>query len=383
MAEYSRLAKGNFTSVGTSQYVNLPFQPDYVELWNYSVIKTAAANSVARAWWDVSLLDGSNNPTMVEIYNNSSAVVFDTILTGGITPFSAGLALQFGPVYQHTGSTDFQISKAAAALVTTTTAHGLTSGDVVTFSNLAQTSTTGMQQIAGIPFVITVTGTTTFTIPYNTSQSNFTAFNTATSTSNVGSFKQVLYPALYAPAVSFVTAITLGATTTVALSMPGNYSVGQQVAFRIPTSWGTTQLNSLPNVLIPGQPIYGIVTAVSASLTTPTITVAINSSGYTAFNSNPAFASYPGEKFPQVVPVGDANSGSLSTNFTSPSFWNGSSNATTSSINGPAIAGAFANNTSQGFYIGGGLTNTDSTAAIMANGNVIYWHAFKHDFASP
>ena len=159
MAEYSRLAKGNFTSVGTSQYVNLPFQPDYVELWNYSVIKTAAANSVARAWWDVSLLDGSNNPTMVEIYNNSSAVVFDTILTGGITPFSAGLALQFGPVYQHTGSTDFQISKAAAALVTTTTAHGLTSGDVVTFSNLAQTSTTGMQQIAGIPFVITVTGT--------------------------------------------------------------------------------------------------------------------------------------------------------------------------------------------------------------------------------
>ena len=390
MTEYSRMAKGNFTSTGTTQVINLPFLPDYVELWNYSNIKTAANNSVARAWWDSKLFDGSNNPTMIEIYNNTGAVVFDTIQTNGISTFSAGLSFQYGPVNQHGSAIgDFAINKAAAAQITTTNAHGLASGDVVIFANLAQTSTTGMQQIAGIPFVVTVTAPTTFTIPWNTSQSNYTAFNTATSTGNVGSYKQVLYPALYAPAVSFISALTLANPTVISLTMPGNYVVGQEVAFRIPSSWGTTQLNSLPNNLIPGSPIYGYVTAVSASLTTPTITVNINASAFTAFNSNQLFASYPGEKFPQVVPVGDINSGGTAFSggalYPSPLFWNGQGNVLLSSINGPGIQGAFSNNTSQGFIIGAGAAAADVSAAVtmIANTNIVYWHAYAHDIGQP
>lgn len=382
MTEYSRMAKGNFVATGTSAYVNLPFQPDFVEIWNYSNIKTAGASLVTRAWWDATLLDGSNNPTMIEGYNAGSATVFDTILTGGIKPFNAGIAFQFGPVYNHAVG-DFAFTKASPAQITTTVAHGLISGDVVIFQNLAQTATTGMQQIAGIPFVVTVTSPTVFTIPYDTSGSNFTVFNSATSTNNVGSWKQVLFPALYAPSVSFITGITTGATTVIALSMPGNYSVGQEVAFRVPSVWGTTQLNSLPNIFIPGSPVYGFVTAVSASLTTPTITVNINSTGYTAFVPNQPFASYPGEKFPQVVPVGDANSGSLQTNFLSPNVWNGTSNALAHSINGPAVAGAFINNTSQGFFIGAGVGNIDASFQILAATNIIEWRAFLHDYSSP
>jgi len=390
MTEYSRMAKGNFTATGTTQVINLPFLPDYVELWNYSNIKTAANNSVARAWWDSKLLDTGNNPTMIEIYNNTGAVVFDTIQTNGISTFSAGLSFQYGVVNQHGSAIgDFAINKAAAAQITTTNAHGLASGDVVIFANLAQTSTTGMQQIAGIPFVVTSTGTTTFTIPWNTNQSNYTAFNTATSTNNVGSYKQVLYPALYAPAVSIISALTLANPMVVSLTMPGNYVVGQEVAFRLPSSWGTTQLNSLPNTLIPGSPIYGYVTAVSASLTTPTITVNINSSAYTAFNSNQVFASYPGEKFPQVVPVGDINSGGWPYTggalYPSPQFWNGQGNVLLSSINGPGIQGAFSNNTSQGFVIGAGAAAVDVSAAVtmIANTNIVYWHAYAHDIGMP
>lgn len=383
MAEYSRLAKGSFTATGHQQVINLPFQPDFVEIWNYTQWKTPANHGVFNAVWDNKLNDSGNNPTMIQLFNATPLPLTDTIQTNGISVFSAGLALQYGPVYQHTGSTDFAINKAAAAQITTTTNHNLVSGDVVVFSNLAQTSTTGMQQIAGIPFVVTVTAATTFTIPWNTNQSNYTAFNSATSTNNVGSYKQVLYPALYAPAVSMISAITTGATTTIALTMPGNYSVGQIVAFRVPSIWGTTQLNSLPNVLIPGSPIYGIVTAVSASLVAPTITVNINSTGYTAFNSNQPFASYPGEKFPQVVPVGDQNSGSLLTNFQSPQFWNGNSATLASSINGPAVAGAFCNNTNQGFIIGPGTAATDTAAVLISNNDIVLWHAYIHDFASP
>lgn len=376
MAEYSKMASGSVIvqTTGGPLPVILPFIPNYIAVDN--ITRLVAGAGVTSASW---MTDMGQGAAVINTFGTGAQYVAPVgqtssgaLVSGtGFSTFQAGLALQYGPVYQHTGSTDFSISKANPAVVTTTTAHGLTSGDVVVFSNLAQTSTTGMQQIAGIPFVVTVLSATTFSIPWNTNQSNYTAFNSATSTSNFGSFKQVLYPALYAPSVSIISGITLGTTTVVALTTPGNYSVGQEVAFRIPAIWGTTQLNSLPNVLIPGSPIYGFVTAVSASLTTPTITVNINSSAYTAFASNSLYASYPGEKFAQVVPVGDANSGSLLTNFQSPLFWNGMSSNLVSSINGPAIAGAFCNNTNQGFIIGSSVVGTAA--------DVIYWRAYLHD----
>ena len=228
-----------------------------------------------------------------------------------------------------------------------------------------------MQQIAGIPFMVTVTSATAFTINYNTNQSNFTAFNTATSTGNIGSFKQILYPVLYAPNVAFIDAITLGNTTTVTCTAPHNFLVGQQIAFRISSAWGTTQLDALPNVIIPGQPQYYIVTAVTSS--TVFVCNAV-SSGFTAFNSNQPFLGTPGRTFAQVIAVGDQNSGSLLTNFISPAVFNGFTASTTvgvNTINGPAIAGAFINATFQGFVIG---TSIAGTAAYVIN-----WRAYLHD----
>jgi hypothetical protein len=385
MTEYSRMAKGNFTATGTSAVINLPFVPDYVELWNYSIIKTAATHSVTRAWWDVNLIDGSNNPTMIELYAGSStATVFDTIATNGIGTFTAGQLLQFGPAYQHTGSTDFSISKANPAVITTTTNHGLTSGQVVMFEGLFQTSTTGMPQINGIPFTVTVVSATTFSIPWNTNQSNYTAFNTSTSTGNIGSYKQVLYPYLYFPGTTFISAITTGATTTIVTTDAHNLREGQEVAFRIPTAWGTTQLNSLPNTLVPGSPVYGYVVSVTDY---KTVVVNINSSAFTAFNSNPTVASVPGLSYPQIVAVGDVNMGgtliSAGSQLYPPPFFEPFGTTQVSTINGPGIKGAFVNNTSQGFTIGGGVAAVDATATIMASTNVIYWHAYSHDLGLP
>ena len=41
MAEYSRIAKGSFVSTGASKVINLPFKPDYVEMWNYTAALAA------------------------------------------------------------------------------------------------------------------------------------------------------------------------------------------------------------------------------------------------------------------------------------------------------------------------------------------------------
>ena len=260
------------------------------------------------------------------------------------------------------------VTKASPAVVTTGSAHGYATGDVVLFQGLYQSSTTGMPQICAIPFVITVTGATTFTIPWNTNQSNFTAI----SGSPTGAYvMKVLYPFLYAPGQAWISAITTGTTTTVTCSTPHNFVVGQEIGFSIPNAYGTTQLNTLPNVVIPGNPLYYIVTSVTSS--TVFVCSAV-STGYTAFNSNQTVASVPTSQPAQVFAIGTYNTGSLPYSggvlYPSPVV-NG-----VSTINGPAIVGSYVVNTRQGFNIGPGVGATLTSAALIgANTNLLYWEA--------
>jgi hypothetical protein len=383
MAEYSRLAKGSFVATGTSQIVTLPFAPDAVEIWNYSNIKTAAINSVTRAWWDNNLLDTATNtnPTMLELYSTSStSTVFDTITNTaanpGISTFQAGQLLQFGAPQQIVSAT------AANPPVFTVTNHGYKVGDTVLFNGLYQSSNTGMAQMAGMWFtIITVGSANTFSVSWDASGSNYTAL----SGSPVGStVSKVLYPTIYEPADTYISIIGLGATTQITTTTDHNFEVGQEIAFRIPQQWGTVQLNSLPNLLTPGSPAYAYVTAVASNRT---FTCNVNSTAYTPFNANQPLTptnTVPGLTFPQVLAVGDVNTGGNvlspgSPLYPSPQFPTFSNRVAT--INGPAIRGAFVNNTSQGFVIGQGTAAVNGAATIIANGNIVLWHAYLHDYS--
>lgn len=376
MAEYSRLAQGQVVSNGASTVVVVPFVPQYIEIYNAT--RAVAGAGVTSAKWEVDMGQGAAQLSTFGTGDQFIAPVGGTssgALTSGtgFTTIQAGLALQYGATIFLGASGG--ITKATAAVVTTTAAHGLVSGNVVIFQNLYATTTTGMQQIAGIPFVVTVLSPTTFSINWNTNQSNYTAI-AAGGLNTLASFKQVLYPDLYVPGDSFISALTLGATTTVTTTAPSNFQIGQEVAFRIPTIWGTQQLNSLPNVLIPGSPIYGYVVSITNSTT---FVVNINSSAYTAFNSNQLFASFRGEFFPQVLAVGDVNTGGTQISagsqlYPSPTIYNGFGTALTSTINGPAILGAYINATFQGFIIGSAISGTAA--------DVIYWRAQLNDLST-
>ena len=374
MTEYSRMAKGEFVSTGQNQIIQLPFQPDYVEMVNVTAATTPAQNGVPFASWDAN--DGQG--TAIAMYFNATPVLSTGAVTvNGISTFAAGQLLQFGATQVVGG-----ITKADPAIVTVT-AHGYASGDVVIFQNLYETATTGMPQIDGIPFTITVIDANSFSIPWNTNQTNYTAITGAAT--GGPTVKKVLYPYLYAPGVSIISAITLGATTTIDTTSAHNYVVGQEVAFRIPSSWGTVQLNSLPNTLTPGSPVYGYVVAVTDY---NTVIVNINSAAFTAFDSNQLVANVPGLSFPQIVAVGDVNTGgvpiSLGSALYPPPFIRPIGNVTVNTINGPAIQGAFFNNTSQGFVIGSGaLTGLASTVLVGAASDVIRWRAFLHDLSIP
>ncbi len=373
MAEYSRFAKGSFTSTGAAKVINLPFQPSLIKMTNYSAAATPAQNGVPYANWDVSMGQGFG---VMSAFNATPVLTTDVVVANGFSTFAAGQLLQYGAQIQISG-----ITKASPAVVTTASPHGYSNGDVVMFQGLYQSSTTGMPQISGMPFTITVTGATTFTIPWNTNQSNYTAL----SGSPAGAYvKKVLYPYLYEPGVSFISAVTTGSTTTIDTTAAHNFVVGQEVAFRIPSSWGITQLNSLPNSTIPGSPIYGYVVSVTDY---NTVVVNINSSSYTAYNSNQTVASVPGLSFPQIVAVGDVNSGGVQISSGSalyPPPYVTPFSANVNTINGPGILGAYINNTSQGFVIGAGVGATLSSAVLVgANGNVIYWEASLSDISLP
>ena len=377
MAEYSRLAKGHFTSTGGAQAIFLPFVPDYVRMINYSAAATPAQHGVPFAAWDVSMGQGY---AVEQVFNATPVLSTDIVTSNGFSTFglfgrtsNSGLMLQYGAQIGISG-----ITKASSAVVTTTASHGYASGDVVIFEGLYQSTTTGMPQICGIPFVITVTGATTFTIPWNSNQSNYTALSGSPSGAYV---KKVLYPWNYVPGQLVISAITTGSTTTVSTSSNHNLVVGQEVGFYIPSVWGTVQLNELPNSQIPGSPIYGYVTSVSSNTQ---FVCSINSTGYTAFNSNPTVAQAIGLTFPQVWAVGDVNSGGTAYSggalYPPPSFPTSSGGVPTQ--NGPAIRGAFVNNTAQGFIIGAGAGASDSSSVLVgANGNVVYWEAVLCDYS--
>src|SRR6187455_1038354 len=123
MAEYSKIARGSFTSTGQAQTINLPFQPSYVQFTNYTNAFTAAAASqVVSAEWYASM---GQVFAVQTVYDATPDLVTDDVITGGISTFSAGQLLQFGPTMTVT-----DITKADPAQVTVT-AHGLKSGDVV------------------------------------------------------------------------------------------------------------------------------------------------------------------------------------------------------------------------------------------------------------
>jgi hypothetical protein len=99
----------------------------------------------------------------------------------------------------------------------------------------------------------------------------------------------------FQPSQFFISAITLGQTTTVTTTANDNYVVGQLVRFIIPPTFGTRQLN--------GQTGY-VISLPAANQ----VQVAINSTGFDAFISDTA------KTQPQLLPVGDVNSGQTNSN---------------------------------------------------------------------
>ena len=351
MAQYSKLAQGTFQSPGQAVVIDLPFTPDYVQIWDLSRINQLFYNNNWYAMWNRFM-----GPYTSICYQYLTEPLFTvTGVTPGISPVVNGQALLYGP--------DMPIANINVGSPTKllfSYNHNLTTGDVVILENIFQSPTTGMQQIAGIPFTVTVngdTGPTAAYINWNTSTSNYTALVSSTQGCTVN---KLISPYLYNPGVLFIANIEslAGATTQISCTTEHFMTIGQTVAFRIPPGWGMYQLNSPFNRFVPSAPIYATVVQIIDS---QNLIVNIDSSLFAPFNSNIPFNQYPGLNHPQMVAVGDVNNGSPYTQ--------------SQTINAPTISGGFVNNTTQGFYIGNEIVDNAST------GLYFYYEARLHDYS--
>lgn len=274
---------GSFTtpaSGNATQTLKLPFVPDLVELWvmgNSSGDNwTSSANPgpTKYAFWQKGMANGTALVTA-----NTAGAATDTsvfLSSGGITPVTSAANL-YG--VQQPGSA---VSKANPAQITSTNSNIYNTGDIVLLEQ-----TTGALQFSGVPWQVTKTGATTYTIPVDSTGFVAAATNVV--------MQQVSFPFMFTPYVSYIAALTKGVTTTVSTTFPHGLTAGDSVRLVIPSPWGTTQIS--------GQ--QGIVTSVTNTLT---FVVAIDSSSASSFAFPTTAQAGAGVTWPQVIPFGDAAS---------------------------------------------------------------------------
>ena len=105
----------------------------------------------------------------------------------------------------------------------------------------------------------------------------------------------------YQPRAYDISAITLGSTTLVTTSANHDFVIGQACRFIIPWGYGTTELNEM----------QGIVISIPMD---DQVTITIDSSSFSTFI--PGGSPQPVDKgttaVPQILPIGDVNSGIIS-----------------------------------------------------------------------
>ncbi len=272
---------GTFTSDGNTKTISLPSGYTSFSMINITDLGSSAANTnVMRAQGTSSM------PAGYGLYNPKTSGAATLALevstaTGGFTFISDSGTRLNGASVALNGT---EINRANPAVASTGTTTGLV--DSVTVVRLF--NTTGMLQVSGMDFTVgTIVASTSFQLKY-LDNSGFAADATS------GQYRIINADARYYPRARYITAITQATSAVITLSVTHGYTVGQAVRIYVSSDFGMTEINGL----------LGNITAISTA--NNTITVDIDSSGFTAFAFPTSATAAAGVTFAQVVPVGEA-----------------------------------------------------------------------------
>lgn len=291
------MLNGTFTTNATPSAVtlSLPSGANEIELINLTDWHSAAANThtvvaQGRSFLPAgsAILQKKDGGANINLINTMTTVVQETARAGftffddsGIATMGAAVAIT-----AITNASPPVASSASTAIV----------GDVVRIYG-----TTGQLQYGGMDFSVTAVN------PGVTQTLGWTFLNTAGYAQASAGFMRVL-PFSNVPAASgsiapdprfyprnrYITSITAANTAVVTMSVAHSYHVGEKVRLIVPAEFGMVEMNGL------------LATITAVNYTTNTITLDVNSVGFTPFAFPLSATAAAGINFAQVVPVGEA-----------------------------------------------------------------------------
>jgi len=277
MLPYQLIDGGSFTSDSSvaRQEVQVTDRPDLIWVRNRTAWGDDAAETSVESWWRYGMAQDSAQT--VDQAVTTGILSSEAVTTNGFRVYNT-----FNPpTYAALATTS--ITKANPAVVTMASTGSINVGDIVRLDN-----TTAMLQVSGYDFEVTaVTLNTNITL-------NFDGQNEAAA-ATAGNVRLIIpdrnYPRRrFIVPLSGAAGITKAVNCVVSCSVAHDFTVGEKVRLKVPSAYGMTEANNA----------IATVTAIS----TYTVTLDLDTSGYTAF-SLPASAVYAAGVTPaEIVPAG-------------------------------------------------------------------------------
>jgi hypothetical protein len=283
---FSGTLQGTFTSTGNAQIIQLPTGVDYMRVYNETVSYAGGAGTGAEFYWQRGMAQGRGT-----VYAKTAGT--NALQVGQIAAQSGFYLIDTtvnvpGPAVATTA-----IDGALPPVVTAAIA-GLNNGDIVRLYNPV-----GALQLGGMDFTVGSVGAPGGTFAL----SHMPAI--AAASPGAGFYRRIPYDPYFYPSSRYITKISQAASAIVTMSVTHNYTVGQVVRFVIPTvtalAYGMTEINGLEGTIVAIN--------VTDGTSTNTITVDIDTTGFTAFTL--PLTANPYHTFAQVVPVGQNTEDSL------------------------------------------------------------------------
>lgn len=347
---FSFIGQGNFTNPAGLVSVNLavPSKPDWIflkDITNWGAASTAA-NPIYSEWFPLTMAAGSyrglgqpssGTPSSVTTYATQGSIGGFTFIDPSNPPTYAAL----------TGTT----INASTFVVAMANTGSIAVGDLVRVLNPV-----GMLQIGGLVAQVTaVTANTSITLGYVASAVSAGLVIAAGATAcSILKF----YPNRFYPRKLQVLFVSQASQAVVYFAQKNDFTPGELVDFSIPTPYGMTQLSYLTRAHSGAARVL----SVTNSATISSITLDLDTTGFTAFVYPATASATAGGSPPVCVPAG---SGIVPLN---------GSATVPQSPPGTNLQDAF-DNLNQ-YYVNVGTSAVGSPNAVMQ------WFAFKTDFTN-
>lgn len=275
MLPYQVIDGGSFTSVTTGYEVQVSDQPDLIWVRNRTAWGDDAAETSVESWWRQGMAQDAAQTTDQAV--TTGILSSEAVTSNGFRIYNTATP----PVYAALATTAITAANPAVASMANT--GSIRVGDVVRLDN-----TTAMLQVSGYDFEVTAVSANT-SITLNIDTQNEAAAATA------GNVRLIIpgrfYPRWrYIVPLSGAAGITQATSCVVSMSVAHNFTVGEKVSLRVPTAYGMSEANNK--------------TATVTAVSTYTVTLDLDTSGFTAFDL-PTSAAYAAGVTPAViVPAG-------------------------------------------------------------------------------